>query len=58
MVTFVYDIAIIRHGNVIIQHSIWKVSCQKGPTSHAYAWQIWPFWQDTLDIAKLSVVRI
>ena len=27
------------------------VSCQKGPTSHAYAWQIGPFWQDTLDIA-------
>ena len=27
------------------------VSCQKGPTHHAYAWQIGPFWQDTLDIA-------
>ena len=26
------------------------VSCQKGPTCHAYAWQIGPFWQDTLDI--------
>ena len=26
------------------------VSCQKGPTRHAYAWQIWPFWQDTLDL--------
>ena len=25
------------------------VSCQKGPTCHAYAWQIGPFWQDTLD---------
>ena len=25
------------------------VSCQKGPTRHAYAWQIGPFWQDTLD---------
>ena len=24
------------------------VSCQKGPTRHAYAWQIGPFWQDTL----------
>ena len=24
------------------------VSCQKGPTRHAYAWQIRPFWQDTL----------
>ena len=26
------------------------VSCQKGPTCHAYAWQIGPFWQDTLDM--------
>ena len=26
------------------------VSSQKGPTRHAYAWQIGPFWQDTLDI--------
>ena len=25
------------------------VSCPKGPTCHAYAWQIGPFWQDTLD---------
>ena len=24
------------------------VSCQKGPTRHAYAWQIGPFWKDTL----------
>ena len=24
------------------------VSLQKGPTRHAYAWQIGPFWQDTL----------
>ena len=29
------------------------VSCQKGPTRHAYAWQIGPFWQDTLDIQNL-----
>ena len=27
------------------------VSCQKGPTRHAYAWQIGPFWQDTIDIS-------
>ena len=26
------------------------VSCQKGPTRHAYAWQIGPFWQDSLEI--------
>ena len=25
------------------------VSCQKGSTCHAYAWQVGPFWQDTLD---------
>ena len=29
---------------------ILMVSCQKGPTRHAYAWQIGPFWQDTLDM--------
>ena len=27
-----------------------RVSCQKGPTRHAYAWQIGPFWQGTLDV--------
>ena len=26
------------------------VSCQKGPTRYAYAWQIRLFWQDILDI--------
>ena len=26
------------------------VSCQKGPTRHAYAWLIGPFWQDTLEL--------
>ena len=26
------------------------VSCQKGPARHAYAWQIGPFWQDTLNM--------
>ena len=26
------------------------VPYQKGPTHHAYAWQIGPFWQDTLDM--------
>ena len=25
------------------------VSRQKGPTRHAYSWQIGPFWQDTLE---------
>ena len=27
-----------------------RVSCQKGPTCHAYEWQLGPFWQDTLKI--------
>ena len=26
------------------------VPCQKGPTRHAYAWQIGPFGQDTIDM--------
>ena len=30
--------------------AISRVSCQKGPTRHAYAWPIGPFWQDTLNI--------
>ena len=30
-----------------------RVSCQKGPTRHAYAWQIGPFWQDTLDMCYI-----
>ena len=38
-----------------IEYNISRVSCQKGPTRHAYArhayaWQIGSFWQDTLDI--------
>ena len=43
-----------------IWQKIWRaylismVSCQKGPTRHSYAWQIGPFWQDTLAIC-LSV---
>ena len=33
-----------------ILSDISRVSCKKGPTRHAYAWQIGPFSQDTLDI--------
>ena len=29
-----------------------RVSCEKGPTRHAYTWQIGPFCQDTLDILR------
>ena len=44
-------------GAFLLDAVLWKkdismVSCQKGPTCHAYAWQIGPFWQDTLDISK------
>ena len=36
------------------QPYISMVSCQKGPTRHAYAWQIGPFWQDTLELCSIS----
>ena len=39
-----------QKGCLNINPNISMVSCQKGPTCHAYAWQIGPFWQDTLDI--------
>ena len=35
---------------ILIGIHISMVSCQKGPTRHAYAWQIGPFWQDTFDV--------
>ena len=38
--------------------AISSVSCQKGPTRHAYEWQIGPFWQDTLDMASWIYVTI
>ena len=31
------------------------VSCQKDPTRNAYAWQIGPFWQDTIDIVRSTI---
>ena len=37
---------------------ILTVSCQKGPTRHAYAWQIGPFWQDALDIPSTFQVQL
>ena len=37
--------------------AISRVSCEKGPTRHAYAWQIGPFWQDTLDI-RIPMIKI
>ena len=35
--------------DTIWQHKS-RVSCKKGPTRHAYPWQIGPFWQDTLEM--------
>ena len=43
------------HNELIKQHNKSMVSCQKGPTHHAYAWQIGPFWQDTLEM-KVTVL--
>ena len=43
--TFLTD---TKQGNMFTLTSM--VSCQKGPSRHAYAWQIGPFWQDTLDM--------
>ena len=34
------------------------VSCQKGPTRHAYAWQIGPFWQDTFEVYTANEMQI
>ena len=36
--------------SIVIPIHISMVSCQNGPTPHAYAWQIGPFWQDTIDM--------
>ena len=36
--------------NLTAPHCMSRVSCQKGPTRHAYPWQIGPFWWDTLDV--------
>ena len=40
------------------QIHISMASCQKGSTRHAYAWQIGPFWQDTLDFFKCINLRV
>ena len=34
------------------------VSCQKGPTRHAYALHIGLFWQDTLDIWDIQLALV
>ena len=40
----------ILSGTCLVSHHISMVSCQKGPIRHAYAWQIGPSWQETLDL--------
>ena len=40
-----------------LDYDISIVSCQKGPTCHAYAWQIGPFWQDTHGISIGCLTR-
>ena len=54
------EVSVFRHG-LLENNVISRVSCQKGPTRHAYAWQIGPFGQDTHDIqmsynAELDVI--
>ena len=51
--SFMWQIWISVHPVTKLSSKWWhksRVSCQKGPTRHAYAWLIGPFWQDTLDI--------
>ena len=45
----IYNDDLIR--NLFNDYLYSMVSCQKGPTRHAYAWQMGPFWQDTLVFA-------
>ena len=40
----------LRLRNMTTDEKKSMVSCQRGPTRHASAWQIGPFWQDTLEI--------
>ena len=44
--------------SLMVTDHISMVSCQKGPTRHVYAWQIGPFWQDTLDMALSGCFNI
>ena len=41
-----------------IQWLMSMVSCQKGPTRHAYTWQIGPFWQDTPDVCTHNAEKL
>ena len=62
---FCYGIQFCRHRFIQVVNTarqfassnivLTMVSCQKGPTHHAYAWRIGPFWQDTLDKQEWNV---
>ena len=39
--------------STVLSHQMSMVSCHTGPTRHAYAWQIGPFWQDTIDVCMV-----
>ena len=41
-----------------IANHISRVSYQKGPTRHAYVWQIGHIWQDNLDICMLDPATV
>ena len=60
-ILYPWSILPIKTSLISIEFSTWisnytmttgmlMVSCPKGPTRHAYAWQVGPFWQDTLDV--------
>ena len=53
-------ICCLQNGSYFVLASMYQIismaSCQKGPTCHAYTWQIGPFWQDTLHIRHGSTV--
>ena len=48
-----------KYSHLVGTPLISRVSCKKGPTHHAYAWNIGPFWQDTLDMHwPVCVIRM
>ena len=53
---YIFLTAFYMHFQKKVDDLMWisRVSCQKGPICHAYAWQIGPFWQDTLDMFLLD----
>ena len=50
------SIQIFDDDDLALMWRISRVSCQKGPICHAYAWRVGPFWQDTIDMKVLFLV--